>query len=62
MDFLPENMGAIYNEHGKQFHRDISQIEKRCSGKLSPYMLADYFWSLIMETPTGKNKGPKKSV
>jgi hypothetical protein len=55
-------MGAIYNEHGKRFHQNIPQIEKRCSGKLSPNMLADYCWSLIRETPTGKNKGQKKSV
>jgi len=31
--FFHENMGAGYEEHGKRFHRDISQIAKMYSGK-----------------------------
>lgn len=62
LDFLPGNMGAIYNEHFKRIHQDISQIEKRCTGKLSPNMLADYYWSVVRWMLTGKNKGQKKTV
>jgi hypothetical protein len=54
LDFFPENMGTISNEHVDRFQQDISQIEKRYSGKWSPYMLDDYCWSLIRETPTGE--------
>jgi hypothetical protein len=54
LDFFPENMGTVSIEHGDRFHWDISQIEKRCSGKWSLYILVDYCWSLVRETPTGK--------
>jgi len=44
-----------------KFRQDISQIEKRYTGKWSPNMLADYCWSFIRETPTGENKRQKKT-
>jgi len=44
-----------------KFRQHISQIENRYSKKWSPDMLADYCWSLIRETPTGKNKRQKKT-
>jgi hypothetical protein len=46
--FLPENMGAVSYEHGERFHQDVSQMEKRYSGKWSPNMLADCCWSLTV--------------
>ena len=58
---FPENMGSVSDEHGKRFHRDISQIENRYSGKWSPNMLADYYWSFIRETPSGERKIQKKT-
>jgi hypothetical protein len=33
--FSPENIGALSNEYGERFHQDISQMEKRYSGKWS---------------------------
>lgn len=42
LDFFPENLGAISDEHGERFHQDIMQIEKRYNGKLSAAMLADF--------------------
>jgi actin-related protein len=30
-----ENMGALSDEHGEKFHQNISQNEKRYSGKLN---------------------------
>jgi hypothetical protein len=33
LDFFPDNVRAISDEHGERFHQDISQIEKRYIGK-----------------------------
>jgi hypothetical protein len=46
LDFFPENLGAISNEHGERFHKDISNMEKWYQGKWSLSMLADYRWTL----------------
>ena len=32
LDFFPENMGAVSDEHGEIFHQDIATIEKRFKG------------------------------
>jgi len=53
-------MGAASDEHGKRFHQDISQTEKRYSAKWSPDMSADCCWSLVMEKPTGEYKSQWK--
>ncbi|GBO32179.1 hypothetical protein AVEN_207918-1 [Araneus ventricosus] len=52
LDFSPENLGAVSDEHGEQFHQDIAQFESRFSGKWNAKMLAEYFWSLVRETST----------
>jgi hypothetical protein len=46
--FLPENMGAVSDEHGEMFRQDVSQREKRYSGKWSSDMLADCCWSIVV--------------
>lgn len=46
LDFFPENLGAVSDEHGERFHKDISIMENRYHGKLSSNMLADYCWTL----------------
>lgn len=51
LDFFPENLGAVSDEHGERFHQDIMQIEKRYNGKWSAAMLADFCWSIHRETP-----------
>ena len=43
--FLPK-LGAASDEHGEEFHQDISAMEKRCAGKWSQNMLADCYWNL----------------
>ncbi|GBM73038.1 hypothetical protein AVEN_115680-1 [Araneus ventricosus] len=32
LNFFPQNLGAISDEHGERFHQDISMFEKRFSG------------------------------
>jgi hypothetical protein len=41
LDFFPENLGAVSDEHRERFHQDISNMEKRYQGKWSLSMLAD---------------------
>lgn len=62
LDFFPENLGAISDEHGERFHQEIASIEKRYTGKWSPNMLADYCWTLIRDTSRSsyKRKTPRK--
>jgi len=42
LGFFPENLGAVNDKHGQQFHQEISTMEKRCQGKWSPSMLAGF--------------------
>jgi len=51
IDFFPENMGNVSDEHGERFHQDIAIMEKRYKGKLSSAMLADYCWMLQRDAP-----------
>jgi hypothetical protein len=46
LEFFPENLGAVSDEHGERFHQDIYNMEKRYQGKWSLSMLADYSWTL----------------
>lgn len=50
LDFFPENLGAVSDEHGERFHQQIATIEKRYQGKWIPAMLGDYCWTLKRET------------
>jgi hypothetical protein len=61
LDFFPEHTSAISDKHFKRFHQDISQTEKRYSGKWSQNMFSDYCFGLIKETPTDENKRQKKT-
>jgi hypothetical protein len=47
LDFFPQNLGAISDEHGQCFHQDIAVMEKRYQGKWSVNMLSDYCRSII---------------
>jgi hypothetical protein len=46
LDFLPQNLGNVTDEHGERFRQDISKMETRYQGKWNPSMLADYCWTL----------------
>jgi hypothetical protein len=61
LDLLLESIRTVSDEGGESFHQDISQIEKRYSGKWSRNMSAAYCWRLIRETKTGENKRQKET-
>jgi hypothetical protein len=46
LDFFPQNLGNVSDEHGEHFHQGISTVETRYQGKWNPSMLADYCWTL----------------
>lgn len=54
LHFLPENFGAVRDEHGKRFPQDIFTLQKRYEGKWSPSVLADLCLTLIREVPQAK--------
>lgn len=56
LDFLPENLGAVSDEHGERFHQDISVMESRYQGRWSAAMLADYCWTLQRDLPNAQHK------
>jgi hypothetical protein len=56
LDFFPENLGAVSDEHGERFHQDIAKFERRFSGKWNASMLAEYCWFLGRETSTSGYK------
>lgn len=47
LDFFPENLGVVSEEHGERFHQDISTMERRYQGRWDSTMMGDYIWSLI---------------
>jgi hypothetical protein len=51
LDFFPENLGAVSDEHGERFRQEISNIRKRYQGKWSLSMLADYCCTLKRDVP-----------
>ena len=56
LDFFPENLGDVSDEHGERFHQDIVTMEKRYQGKFKPSMLADYCWTLMRDTSNTEYK------
>jgi len=54
LDFFPENLVEVSDEHGVRFHQDIMVMEKRYQGKWISSMLADYSWTLKMDVLDAK--------
>jgi len=46
LDFFPENLGEVSDEHGERFYQDVMATERRHQGKWTASMLADYSWTL----------------
>jgi hypothetical protein len=41
LNFFPQNLGAVSDEHGQCFHQDTAVMEKRYQQKWSVNMLSD---------------------
>jgi len=46
LDFFPEKLSEVSDEHSERFHQDIMAMEKRYQGKWTSSLLADYCWTL----------------
>ena len=42
LEFFPDNLDAVSDEHGERFHQDIAVVETRYKGKSSSNMMGDY--------------------
>ena len=51
LNFFPDNLGEVSDEHGERFHQDIMAMEKQCQGKWTSSRLADYCWALKRDVP-----------
>jgi hypothetical protein len=56
LDFFSLNCGAISNEHGEHFHRNISAMEHRYKSTWSAALLADYCWMVKRDAPDAEYK------
>ena len=56
LDFFPDNLGAVCDEHGERFHQDISALEKRYHRQSSARMLSGYCWTMKMDVPDAKHR------
>ena len=55
LDFFPENLGKVSDEHSERFHRDIMAMERQYQGKWTSSMLADnYCCTLKRNVPEAK--------
>lgn len=54
LDFFPDNLGAVSDEHGERFHQQIAVMESRYQRQWSASMLADYCWTLKRDVPDAK--------
>jgi hypothetical protein len=50
LDFFPQNLGAVSEEHGERFHPEIPVMEKLYQGKWS-FNMSDYCWNIIRDVP-----------
>lgn len=60
LNFFPENLGAVSDEHGERFHQDINTMEKNYQGKWDPRMMADFCWMLRRDTVEKKHRRKSK--
>jgi len=60
LDFFPDNLDAISDEHRECFHQDISALGKRYQVQWSARMLSDYCWTMKRDVPDAKHE--KKST
>lgn len=62
LNFFPEILGVVSDEHDERFYQDILHIERHYNGKWSTAMLADFCWSIYRETPIKAMRGRKNNL
>jgi len=62
LDILPENCGAVSDEHGEHFHQDISSMEKMYQGTWNCAVLADCCRNFATDVPTVEHKRQEKRI
>ncbi|CAK9833042.1 hypothetical protein ANTRET_LOCUS9781 [Anthophora retusa] len=61
LNFFPENLGDVSDEHGERFHQEMKTIERRYQGFWDERMMGDYIWFLIRETESKHNRRQSRS-
>ena len=56
LDFFPDCLGKVSDEHGERFHQEIAMMESRYQGRWSTAMLADYCWLLQRDAPEARHR------
>ena len=51
LNFFPEKLSKVSDEHSERFHQDIMTMEKRYQDKWTSSMLADYYRKLMRDVP-----------
>ena len=46
LEFFPDNLGAVSDEHSERFHQDIVVVETCYKGKSNANMMGYYCWFL----------------
>ena len=46
LDYFPQNLDDMSEEHGERFHQDIKSMETLYQGQWDISMMADYCWCL----------------
>ena len=59
LEFFPDNLGAVSDEHGERFHQDIAVVETRYKGKSRADMMGDYSWFLQKQSETKYHRSTK---
>ena len=62
LNFFPDNLGAVSDEHGERFHQDIPALEKRYHGQSSARMLSDYCWTMKRDVPDAKHRSKSTTL
>ena len=62
LNFFPDTLGAVSDEHGERLHQEVSLMETRYQGRNSPNMWGDFGWFLHRETDTEQHKRKAKCL
>lgn len=60
LDFFPDNLGKVSDEHGERVHQQMKKIEERFQGKPVANMLAEFVWYCFDEYEAKENKETRK--